>query len=245
VNLPPLSANAWLRWDLASRLLPPSARDVLEIGCGQGGFAARLARRYRYVGLEPDPVSYAVAVRRLAAAGGNGEIRKGDLSLVRPDERFDIVCAFEVIEHIEDDRQALAEWAARVRPGGHLLLSTPGFPHRFAPADDMAGHFRRYDPGALARLLGEIGLEQVIVRQFGGPLGYVLEFGRNQVGKRWAVANAGSSNADRTSGSGRLLQPSTRLQGAVTEYGTLPFRVIQRVFPNHGPGLVVRAQAPA
>jgi hypothetical protein len=73
----------------------------------------------------------------------------------------------------------------------------------------------------------------------------VLEFGRNQIGKRWAASNADASNADRTSGSGRLLQPSTRLQGAVTEYGTLPFRVLQRAFPNHGPGLVVRAQAPA
>ncbi len=245
MTLPPLSANAWLRWDLVSRLLPASARDVLEIGCGQGGFAARLARQYRYVGLEPDPVSYEVAVQRLAATGGNGEIRNGDLSLLGPEERFDIVCAFEVIEHIEDDRRALSQWAARLRPGGHLLLSTPAFQHRFAAADDMAGHFRRYHPQALARLLGEIGLERVLVRQFGGPLGYVLEFARNQVGKRWAAANAGASKADRTSGSGRLLQPSTRLQGAVTEYGTLPFRVIQRAFPNHGPGLVARAQARA
>jgi hypothetical protein len=121
-------------------------------------------------------------------------------------------------------------------------LLTSGHHHRFAAADDMAGHFRRYDPVALARLLGEIGLEQVVVRQFGGPLGYVLEFGRNQVGKRWTADNAGASKADRTSGSGRLLQPSTRLQGVVTEYGTLPFRVLQRAFPNHGPGLVVRAQ---
>ncbi len=245
MTLPPLSANAWLRWDLVSRLLPASARDVLEIGCGQGGFAARLARRYRYVGLEPDPVSYDVAVRRLAAAGGNGEIRNGDLSLLRSDERFDIVCAFEVIEHIEDDRRALAEWASRLRPGGHLLLSTPAFQHRFGPADDMAGHFRRYHPQALARLLGETGLEHVIVRQFGGPLGYVLELARDQVGKRWAASNAGASKADRTCGSGRLLQPSSRLQGGVTQYGTLPFRLLQRAFPNHGPGLVACARAPA
>jgi len=244
VTLPPLSPNAWLRWDLVSGLLPANARDVLEIGCGQGGFAARLAHRYWYVGLEPDPVSYHVARQRLAAAGGKGEVRNGDLSALLPDARFDIVCAFEVIEHIEDDEKALAEWVSRLRSGGHLIMSTPAFQHRFGPADDMAGHFRRYDPQVLARLLCETGLQNIVVRQFGGPLGYVLEFARNQIGKRWTASKPDASKADRTSGSGRLLQPSSRLHGCITEYGTLPFRLLQRALPNHGPGLVVRAQTP-
>ena len=65
MTLPPLSPNAWLRWDVVSRLLPASASVVLEIGCGQGGFAVRLAQRYRYVGLEPDSLSYHVANERL------------------------------------------------------------------------------------------------------------------------------------------------------------------------------------
>ena len=244
MTLPPLSPNAWLRWDVVATLLPPNARDVLEVGCGQGGFAVRLARRYRYVGLEPDSVSYHVARQRLAAAGGNGEIRNGDLSTLLPDERFDMVCAFEVIEHIEEDETALAEWASRLRPGGHLVMSTPAFQHRFGPADHMAGHFRRYDPQLLARLLCKTGLEEVVVRQFGGPLGFVLEFARNQIGRRWMASTPDVSKAERTSGSGRLLQPSSRFQGLVTEYGTLPFRLLQHALPDYGPGLVARAQAP-
>ncbi|WP_020573974.1 class I SAM-dependent methyltransferase [Actinopolymorpha alba] len=245
MTLPPLSPNAWLRWDLVSRLLPPNIHAVLEVGCGQGGFGARISQRYRYVGLEPDPVSYAVAIERLAVAAGNGEVRNGDLSALLPEETFDLVCAFEVIEHIEHDEKALAEWVARLRPGGWILLSTPAFQHRFGPADAMAGHFRRYDPPMMARLLRETGLNNIHVEQFGGPLGFVLETARNQIGKRRTSGKSAASMAEKTSGSGRLLQPSSRLQGAATKYGTLPFRLIQRRWPGHGPGLVARAQLPA
>src|SRR6202034_4028879 len=54
----PLAPNAWLRYDVVQRMLPPDGiTDVLEIGCGQGAFGARLARRYRYLGVEPDKTS--------------------------------------------------------------------------------------------------------------------------------------------------------------------------------------------
>lgn len=245
MTLPPLSPNAWMRWDLVSRLLPPGARDVLEVGCGQGGFAARLAARYpSYTAVELDAVAYEVARARLSAAGGRGEVHNGDLSVLPADQKFDLVCAFEVIEHIEDDRKALTEWAERLRPGGWLLLSTPAFQHRFASADTMAGHFRRYDPPVMNQLLHDIGLRDVRVQQFGGPLGYVLEAGRNFVGRRRAAASESASKAELTSGSGRLLQPSSKLQGTATQVGTLPFRMLQRVVPGHGPGLVALARAP-
>ncbi|SDS55584.1 Glycosyltransferase involved in cell wall bisynthesis [Actinopolymorpha singaporensis] len=240
--LPPLSPNAWLRWDVVAGMLPADAESVLEVGCGQGGFGARLAQRYDYLGLEPAPESCAVARARLAGAGGRGEIRNGDLSVLWGGEVFDLVCAFEVIEHIEHDEKALAEWAGRVRPGGWLLLSAPAFQHRYGPGDAVVGHFRRYEPDGLARMLREAGLEQVEVRRYGGPLGYVLEGARNQI-SRQRQRQAGSM-AERTKGSGRFLQPRSPLHGAVTEYATLPFRLLQRGFPGHGPGLVARARRP-
>ena len=246
-ELPPLSPNAWLRWAVVSKLLPPNARDALEVGCGQGGFGARLAERYRYVGVDLDAVSAQVAQSRLAALGpaGSGEIRIGDLSVLADDELFDLVCAFEVIEHIEDDRSALKEWVGRLRPGGWLLLSTPAHPHRFGPADVMAGHFRRYEPAALAGLLAEAGLVDAQVTHFGMPLGYALEAGRNAVGRRRVARRPDADMSTRTHGSGRLLQPTGRGTGTVTRLGTLPFRAVQRAFPNHGPGLVARARKPA
>ena len=244
--LPPLSPNASLRYDVVRRLLPDGPATVLEVGCGMGGVGARLAQRYRYLGLEPDPLSCAVAVGRLAAAGGTGEIRNADLSGLRGDELFDLVCAFEVLEHIEDDQTALKEWVERLKPGGQLLLSTPAHQDRFGPADTMAGHFRRYDPEVMATRLAEAGLVDQQIVLYGMPLGYLLEAGRNAVGRR-RIKRAGGDGGDiaeRTSGSGRLLQPANRLVGTAIKVGTSPFRLVQRAFPHHGPGLVAAARKP-
>jgi SAM-dependent methyltransferase len=243
-TLPPLSPNGWLRWDVVRRLLPAAAEDVLEIGCGQGGFAARLAQRYSYLGVEPDDLSAIVAAERVLRSGGRGRVQHGDLSVVDPAARFDLVCAFEVIEHIEDDEAALRAWAGRLRPGGSLLLSTPAFQHRFAAADEMVGHYRRYDPPVMRRLLTDIGLRDAEVVQFGAPLGYLLEAGRNTVAKRRQGSIATAPIEERTYASGRTLQPRKRLHAAAARFGTLPFRWVQHAFPQHGPGLVARARAP-
>jgi SAM-dependent methyltransferase len=228
-----------------SRLLPPGRLDVLELGCGQGGFGARLAQRYRYVGVEPDAVSCTVARARVEAAGGGGEVRQGDESVVAADELFDLVVAFEVIEHIEDDAGALAAWASHLRPGGWLLLSTPAWQKRFGPADEMVGHFRRYDPPVLRSRLAGAGLTEVELVHFGAPLGYVLEAGRNAVGKRrLASPESSASMAERSEASGRTLQPSTSWTATAARLGTLPFRKLQNAFPGTGPGLVARARKP-
>ncbi|WP_331272753.1 class I SAM-dependent methyltransferase [Motilibacter deserti] len=241
-QLPPLTANAWLRWDTVSRLLPAERPlDVLEVGCGQGAAGARLAALGRYVGVEPDDRSYAVAVERVGAAGG--AVRHGSLETLAPDERFDLVCAFEVLEHIEDDRGALASWVDRLRPGGSLLLSVPAYQHRFGAADELVGHYRRYDPPALRLLLREAGLDDVDLRLYGAPLGYALEAARDALSAR-KLAAAGSM-AERSGHSGRYLQPSETWQSALIRVGTRPFRVAQRAFPTRGPGIVVRARRPA
>ena len=236
----PLTPNAWLRYDVVARMLPAGVRDVLEVGCGQGALGARLAQRYDYLGLEPDEASCAVAQRRIKAAG-RGEVRNIRLDALGPGQ-FDLVCAFEVLEHIEDDAAAVRQWAARLRPGGWLMLSVPAHQRRYGPADELVGHFRRYDPAAITALLASCGLTDIEVRQYGFPLGYALEAARNMIGRRRLAAAPGRSVAERTAASGRLLQPASGARGAAARYGTAPFRLLQRGFPGTGTGLVVLAR---
>lgn len=241
----PLTPYGSLRWDVVAPLLPRRPSRVLEIGCGQGAVGLRLAAAgHDWTGVELDGVSADAARRRLEAAALPGRVVHGSLAALADATAFDVVCAFEVIEHLEDDAAALTEWVARVRPGGLLLLSTPAWQSRFGAMDDAVGHFRRYDPPVLRSLLRDAGLVDVGHRLYGMPLGYVLEAVRNQVARRRLVRDAGTA-AGRTARSGRLFQPSSTALGVVIHAGTWPFRVVQRAFPQTGTGLVAWGRSPA
>jgi len=263
MTLPPLAANAWLRWDVTRRLVPDGVRTVLEIGCGGGGFGARLSIGRDYLGVEPDETSSATARARVSAAGAGGEVRTGTVEdAVDADRQFDLVCAFEVLEHLEDDGAALADWVSRVRPGGWLLLSTPAFSARYAAWDEVVGHYRRYEPEQLAALLEQHGLVDVEVVVYGAPLGFPLEAARNALGRRrlrrgsTSVATPASAPAQAathpdadtmqqlTRVSGRLFQPSGAVGGLLARAGTAPFRLVQRQLPRSGTGLVARGRRP-
>jgi cyclopropane fatty-acyl-phospholipid synthase-like methyltransferase len=230
---------AWLRYDVVMRTIPTGVRDVLEVGCGRGAFGARIASSYNYLGLEPDEASCAVAAARVAAVG-SGEVRNVMTDTLGDEEKFDMVCAFEVLEHIEDDFGAVKEWASHIRPGGWMLLSVPADQHRYGPKDEHVGHFRRYSPELLTSVISEAGLSDVTVRRYSFPLGTLLEGARDVLASRkLATANvAEASVQERSAASGRQWQPSGSLFGTVNRVGTVPFRGIQRMFPGKGAGLV-------
>jgi SAM-dependent methyltransferase len=244
MSAPPLSLHAWLRYDAVSRLLRDvDAASVLEIGCGQGGLGMLLARRFSYTGLDLDEQALTVARRRFTAAElDTGGLRRGGLELVAG-RSFDLVCAFEVLEHFENDAGTLAEWRAHVRPGGWLLVSVPAGPDRFAAADRRAGHFRRYDRVSIAAALEAAGFRNVGILNYGFPTGYVLEAARNRVAARELRRNGDRSMAERTQASGRWLQPPDAAALAL-RLSAAPLRWLQRpaMRRDTGTGLVALAR---
>jgi SAM-dependent methyltransferase len=241
MSLPPLTLNAWLRHDLIWDILDGlgGVRSVLEIGAGEGAMGARLARRFSYVGLELDHRSFVKARARIGEPG-LGRVLHGDLSALSSDEAFDLVCAFEVLEHIEDDAAALREWRGRLRPEGWLLVSVPAFQKRFGAHDRKAGHYRRYDPERVGDLLLSVGFAHPLIRTYGFPLGYLLQWTRDGIAGLGATRG---SEGELTSASGRWLQPPEGLS-EVTRFITAPFRLLQRPFLDRrvGTGLVVLAR---
>jgi SAM-dependent methyltransferase len=235
----PLSIHAWLRQVTVERLLkglPPDA-SLLEIGAGLGSAGALLSRRFDYLGLEPDATSFAVARSRMSRYG-RGRLEQVSLEQLERSRRFDVICAFEVLEHVERDSDALREWSGYLTQGGKLLVSVPANPDRFGPTDVHAGHFRRYSRESLGRAAAEAGLVLEVALGYGFPVGYALEAGRNFVAARRASAE---SLFERTAGSGRWLQPGERL-ARFTYAAAVPWMAAQRPFAlgRLGTGIVAR-----
>jgi SAM-dependent methyltransferase len=235
---PPLSVHAWLRFDAIRRLLSEvEARTVLEIGVGEGSVGVLLAREYDYTGVDRDLQSLSTARRRFEAHSLDpGRLLLGTPEIVG-DRRFDLVCAFEVLEHLPDDRQALTDWRRLVEPGGAVIVSMPAGPDRYGKADAKAGHFRRYSRADAERLLSMAGFARARVLNYGVPAGYALEDARNRLATRQLRRNL--TPEERTLESGRWLQPPEAL-ARLTRAAALPLAAIQRPFMNmdKGTGLV-------
>ncbi|HTC60256.1 MAG TPA: class I SAM-dependent methyltransferase [Solirubrobacteraceae bacterium] len=152
---------------------------VLDVGCGEGHFAAAVL----CAGAEVVAVDVAAEpLRRARSAHPALDLRlvESEASLPLEDTSFDVVWAGETIEHIADTAQWLSESRRVLRSGGLLLISTPAhgplsrlwiglsraaFQTRFDPRTD---HLRFYTRQLLAELLADFGFDDVVVKSAGG-----------------------------------------------------------------------------
>lgn len=232
---PPLTGMGSLRWSIIRPVLERQRPTrVLEVGCGQGALGVRLAKYATYVGVDSDVRSCSVAAGRLASVGGR--VVQGTVDDVPDEAPFDLVCAFEVLEHIEDDVDALRSWLSRLAPSGTVIVSVPAWPSRFGAWDTTVGHLRRYAPADLAGVMGEAGCHSVESVLYGWPVAYVTENLRNAVARR-SLHRAPTTSEERTARSGRYLQVGG-LAGRVIERGSTLLGKLQTLQPDRGVGLV-------
>jgi len=156
--------NFWFRarnkliTDLVGRYFS-GAQRVIEIGCGTG--YALLALRAalpgsRLCGSEMHAGALALARRRVA---DSVELVQMDARNIPFEAEFDLICAFDVLEHIDDDEGVLAQMFRAVRPGGGILLSVPQHPFMWSHIDVRANHKRRYRSNELGRKCARAGFE--------------------------------------------------------------------------------------
>ncbi len=162
-------ARARLTMSLLDRLgIGPPAR-VLDAGCGWGATMIALERRgYRAVGMD---VSRR-ALEMLDAERPGRHLAEADLTRPLPAgiDPFDAVLALDVLEHLDDDRSAVALLGELARPGGVVVVSVPALPDLYGEFDRIQGHRRRYLPEALRAAFAGTGLEVERTFWWGGWL---------------------------------------------------------------------------
>lgn len=138
---------------------------AIDVGCGTGAVLEALASRFgRAVGTDLSLLAAERAATLVGAASGPVLARAEALP-------FAVGCAalvtsLDVLEHLDDDVEALAELGGVVRPGGLIVLAVPAYEWAWSEHDVTLGHRRRYTAGRLKRVVEDAGLECLRVTYF-------------------------------------------------------------------------------
>jgi SAM-dependent methyltransferase len=164
------------------RSLPRTPRRILDIGCGTGVNLEHLAKIGPVVGLDAarEALDYCRKRRPFTLTGGSFS------HLPFANSAFDLVTAFDVLEHDADPDSCLREAARVLKPGGLLLLSVPAYSFMWGDHDVVAHHRRRYQRSEVLTELEQAGFSVVRATHMNTllfPIAFAFRQAKNFVGR--------------------------------------------------------------
>jgi SAM-dependent methyltransferase len=151
------AANFWFKarnrlisWAL--RRYRPAMGSFLEVGCGTGFVLSGIATEHGRAALSGSEI-FIAGLPHAAARVPAAQFMQMDARRIPFREEFDVVGAFDVLEHIEEDEQVMAQLHQALRSDGVLLVTVPQHPWLWSAADDYACHVRRYSSGEIEEKL--------------------------------------------------------------------------------------------
>lgn len=144
----------------------PDTRDLLEIGCGTGYVLDRLRRSFPDISLSGTELFAEGLECARVRLGDSASLSQLDATRLTFREKFDLIGAFDVLEHIEDDAAVLANVRTALRPGGGLLITVPQHEWLWSETDVAAHHVRRYARQGLRERLVDAGFEILRITSF-------------------------------------------------------------------------------
>lgn len=129
--------------------------NILEIGCGTGGNIQVLSHFGKVTGLDISED----ALRFCKKRGLTDLILSNAEDIDLPSESFDVIVAFDVLEHIEKDDRALKEVFRLLTPGGYFLATVPAYQFLWSEHDIALGHVRRYTASGFSEKIARSGLQ--------------------------------------------------------------------------------------
>lgn len=177
--------NFWFRarnklivWALGRQF--GSIQRYLEIGCGTGFVLSAVKAAHPNAKLTGSEI-FSIGLPYAAGRVPGAELIQMDARTIPYREEFDVIGAFDVLEHIEEDEAVLGEMFRAVKPGGGIAITVPQHPSLWSYQDDHACHVRRYRRGELRKKAIEAGFEVELETSFVSlllPAMYVSRFKR-------------------------------------------------------------------
>lgn len=147
------SRNRMIAAFIRSSILHPVGMRLLEVGCGTGIVMQTLERMgFICTGLDVNAQALAYARKRT-----KGELLRQSIFRYKPPLKYDVIGAFDVLEHIGDDVTFLQIAHRLLLPGGYILLTVPAGMWLWSRTDTASGHQRRYEKTALRQRLERAG----------------------------------------------------------------------------------------
>ncbi|MBO3462159.1 class I SAM-dependent methyltransferase [Aetokthonos hydrillicola Thurmond2011] len=126
---------------------------ILEAGCGTGGNLRMLARHGNLDAMELEAMACKLANERQVV-----QVQLGSLPDNIPfTDKYDLILMLDVLEHLDDDAQALRTLHSRLKPGGWLLITVPAYQFLWSEHDDINHHKRRYVLKGLKQVVSQAG----------------------------------------------------------------------------------------
>jgi len=161
-----ISLEKYHWWYVTRRLILKSICDnyikskkklrILEIGCGSGGNLDFLSQYGEVHAMETDDFAIKNAKSKKIC-----EVRKGMLPNNIPyDKSFDIICLFDVLEHIQDDKLSLQAIDKYLNNNGKIILTVPAYMFLWSGHDEASHHKRRYTKSQIRTLLDSTGFKK-------------------------------------------------------------------------------------
>lgn len=179
--------NRILLWVLSTKVTPFS--NFLEIGCGTGFVLRSVGNRFPESGLfgsEFYEEGLVIARERVP----NAVFVQMDARLMTDFEKYDLVGAFDVIEHIEEDALVLGNLFNAIKRGGSILITVPQHRWMWSGADVKACHVRRYSRSELVQKVKSVGFDVVYVNSFVSLLLPLMWLSRRRANKNCDVPNS-------------------------------------------------------
>ncbi len=155
--------NQLILWALKTYF--PNAQNFLEVGCGTGFVLSAIETHCPHLktfGSEIFSSGLSIASQRLTRT----QLLQMDARQIPFANEFDVIGAFDVLEHIEQDAIVLSQMRQAMRPSGGLILTVPQHPWLWSPADEFAHHVRRYRSEELRVKVEQAGFQVLRMTSF-------------------------------------------------------------------------------